>query len=224
MTNNNMTKKALRDIITAEELVFVSQRVNETFEDIDSYYNKFNVSQVNDFHRAFEKYKELHALEAETAETETETAESAPGETIETADSKTTKERATVDYEAIRVNTINAVKSALKSAPTEVALKDSTDKLVMKATKFTFTATSNDINKKHRFYIKAEGTKTGVRVQYTKDSFNVVSNAVFMGCTETTQAHPFRATKLSMDDMINAVVSAFYDVVKAETAETAEEA
>lgn len=80
----NLTKKALRDIITVEELTFVSQRVNETFEDIDAYYSKFNVSQVNDFHRAFEKYTELQALE--TVETETEqTADSKPAET---ADSK----------------------------------------------------------------------------------------------------------------------------------------
>lgn len=91
----NLTKKALRDIITVEELAFVSQRVNETFEDIDAYYSKFNVSQVNDFHKAYEKYNELHALEAETAddktaETATETADSKP-ETAETADSKPDK-------------------------------------------------------------------------------------------------------------------------------------
>ena len=209
--------------LTLAELEYMNDKMKTSFETVDEFIDAYRVAELNTYHNTYCKHLEL------TAETETETEQTAETDSkTETADSKTTKERATVDFEAIRVNTINAVKSALKSAPTEVALENSADKLVMKATKFTFTATQNDIDKKHRFYIKAEGTKTSVRVQYTKDSFNVVSNSAFLGCTETTQAHPFRATKLSKDNMISAVVSAFYEVVKAEQTaeqtETAEEA
>lgn len=205
----NYTAKALKCGATKEALTQQFKKDAEAFE--KAYNSAKLLTQKEAEERKQKKAKELAEKAQKQAESrQQKEAEQKKEKEQKQKDSKKDnskkEQKQKTDYSVIKADIEKAIKEALKNDD-----------------KVSFNATKTDIDKKHRFYVKYEGLKVSVRIQYTAKAFNVVSNTDFAKAVKTELAHPYRATQLTKAEAVKAVKTAIENSKKEQKQKEAEQ-
>ena len=93
----------------------------------------------------------------------------------------------------------------------------------LEALKYQITGTANDLDKKHRFYVRDTETKAVIRVSFTQKDYLIKGTLKFKNATYTEGlAHPYIAKNQKLEDVVTAMQDVIAEAKKKAEAKKAE--